>query len=217
MELGSSKKGKANGYGEKDLLNITCNYNWNINGKSDDPDVEYAAIRQNWDAIMSVYQQGITHLLGCNEPNDKNQSNCTVDQVIEMWPEMLKSGLRLGSPAPTSVWAWNGDFFNLITQLGYRCDFAVAHIYENSLNATSLVDRVKHLSEVGKGRPVRDYGMKNSLANRTTEWWPTAKVLSVMLILILFLMRMAIPQRTHPLVPRMQRRIASSLLRFART
>lgn len=173
----TSKKGKANGYGEKDLLNITCNYNWNINGKSDDPDVEYAAIRQNlgWPSWSDINnKKGITHLLGCNEPNDKNQSNCTVDQVIEMWPEMLKSGLRLGSPAPTSVWAWNGDFFNLITQLGYRCDFAVAHIYENSLNATSLVDRVKHLSEVGKGRPVWITEWNNG-ANWTTEWWPTAK------------------------------------------
>lgn len=173
----TSKKGKANGYGEKDLLNITSNYNWNINGKSDDPDVEYAAIRQNlgWPSWSDINnKKGITHLLGCNEPNDKNQSNCTVDQVIEMWPEMLKSGLRLGSPAPTSVWAWNGDFFNLITQLGYRCDFAVAHIYENSLNATSLVDRVKHLSEVGKGRPVWITEWNNG-ANWTTEWWPTAK------------------------------------------
>lgn len=172
-----SKKGKANGYGEKDLLNITCNYDWNVGGKSDAPDIEYTPIRQNlgwpsWNDINN--KKGVNHLLGCNEPNDKNQANCTVDQVIQMWPEMLKSGLRLGSPAPTSVWAWNDSFFNQIEKLGYRCDFAVAHIYENSLNASSLVDRVNHLSQVGKGRPVWITEWNNG-ANWTGEWWPTKK------------------------------------------
>lgn len=173
----TSKKGKANGYGEKDKLNITCNYDWNVGGKSDDPDVEYSPIRQNlgwpsWSDINS--KPGVTHLLGCNEPDRPDQSNCTVDQVIEMWPEMLKSGLRLGSPAPSSVWVWNGDFFNLIEQLGYRCDFAVAHIYEENKNGASLTDRIKTLSEKGKGRPVWITEWNNG-ANWTNESWPTAK------------------------------------------
>ena len=172
-----SKKGKANGYGEKDLLDITCNYDWNVGGKSDDPDIEYSPIRQNlgwpgWNDINS--KAGVTHLLGCNEPDRPDQANATVDQVIEMWPEMLKSGLRLGSPAPSSVWAWNGDFFNLIDQLGYRCDFAVAHIYENSLNGSSLVSRIKTLSDKGKGRPVWITEWNNG-ANWTNESWPTSK------------------------------------------
>lgn len=173
----TSKKGKANGYGEKDLLNITCNYDWNVGGKSDDPDIEYTPIRQNlgWPSFSAINnKKGVTHLLGCNEPDCPDQANATVDQVIEMWPEMLKSGLRLGSPAPSSVWTWNGEFFNLIDQLGYRCDFAVAHIYENSLNASSLVSRIKTLSDKGKGRPVWITEWNNG-ANWTTEWWPTAK------------------------------------------
>lgn len=173
----TSKKGKANGYGEKDILNITCNYDWNVGGKSDDPDVEYSPIRQNlgwpsWNDINS--KSGVTHLLGCNEPDRPDQANASVDAVIEMWPEMLKSGLRLGSPAPSSVWVWNGDFFNLIEQLGYRCDFAVAHIYEENKNGASLVDRIKTLSNKGKGRPVWITEWNNG-ANWTNEYWPTAK------------------------------------------
>lgn len=172
-----SKKGKANGYGQKDDLNITCNYDWNVGGKSDDPDVEYSPIRQNlgwpsWNDINN--KKGVTHLLGCNEPDRPEQANATVDQVIEMWPEMLKSGLRLGSPAPSSVWTWVGTFFDELDALGYRCDFAVAHIYENSLNGGSLVDRIKTLSNKGKGRPVWITEWNNG-ANWTTEWWPTAK------------------------------------------
>ena len=173
----TSKKGKANGYGQKDQLNITCNYDWNVGGKSDDPDLEYSPIRQNlgwpsWNDINS--KPGVTHLLGCNEPDRPDQANATVDQVIEMWPEMLKSGLRLGSPAPSSVWVWNGDFFNLIEQLGYRCDFAVAHIYEENKNGASLCDRIKTLSDKGKGRPVWITEWNNG-ANWTNEYWPTAK------------------------------------------
>ena len=171
-----SKKGKANGYGEKDLLNITCNYDWNVGGKSDDPDVEYTPIRQNlgwpyWNDINN--KKGVNHLLGCNEPDRPDQSNCTVDQVIQMWPEMLKSGYRLGSPAPSTVWAWNGDFFNKIEKYGYRCDFAVAHIYE-STNASTLVSRLKTLSDKGKGRPVWITEWNNG-ANWTNEGWPTTE------------------------------------------
>lgn len=173
----TSKKGKANGYGQKDQLNITCNYDWSAGGVSDDPDVEYSPIRQNlgWPSWSDINKkQGVTHLLGCNEPDRPDQANATVDQVIEMWPEMLKSGLRLGSPAPSSVWTWNGDFFNLIEQLGYRCDFAVAHIYEENKNGSSLCDRIKTLSDKGKGRPVWITEWNNG-ANWTNEYWPTAK------------------------------------------
>lgn len=172
-----SKKGKANGYAQKDQINQTCNYNWDVSGKSDDPDIEYTPIRQNlgWPSFSAINnKKGVTHLLGCNEPDRPDQANATVDQVIEMWPEMLKSGLRLGSPAPSSVWTWNGEFFNLIDQLGYRCDFAVAHIYENSLNATSLVSRIKTLSDKGKDRPVWITEWNNG-ANWTKESWPTNK------------------------------------------
>ncbi len=171
-----SKKGKANGYGEKDMLDITCNYDWNVGGKSDDPDIEYTPIRQNlgWPAWNDINnKKGVTHLLGCNEPDRTDQANATVDQVLEMWPEMLKSGLRLGSPAPSSIYTWVGTFFNEIEKLGYRCDFAVTHIYEDRLNANSLVDRVKSLSTKGKGRPVWITEWNNG-ANWTGEWWPTA-------------------------------------------
>ena len=172
-----SKKGKASGYGDKDNLNVTCFYDWNVGGKSDDPDIEYTPIRQNlgwpgWNDINN--KKNVTHLLGCNEPDRPDQANCTVDQVLEMWPEMLKSGLRLGSPAPSSIYTWVGTFFNELEKLGYRCDFAVTHIYEENLNANSLVDRVKSLSTKGKGRPVWITEWNNG-ANWTGEWWPTAK------------------------------------------
>lgn len=172
-----SKKGKASGYGDKDNLNITCFYDWNVGGKSDDPDIEYTPIRQNlgwpgWNDINN--KKNVTHLLGCNEPDRPDQANATVDQVLEMWPEMLKSGLRLGSPAPSSVATWVGTFFNELDALGYRCDFAVAHVYDCNLNASSLVGKIKTLSDKGKGRPVWITEWNNG-ANWTNEWWPTDK------------------------------------------
>ena len=93
-----SKKGKANGYGQKDMLNITATYDWSAGGNSD-ADVEYTPIRQNlgwpsWDEINQ--KKGVTHVLGCNEPDRPDQANAKADQVIQMWPEMMKSGLRIG-------------------------------------------------------------------------------------------------------------------------
>lgn len=129
-----SKKGKANDYGQKDMLNITATYDWSAGGNSD-ADVEYTPIRQNlgwpsWDEINQ--KKGVTHVLGCNEPDRPDQANAKADQVIQMWPEMMKSGLRIGSPAPSSVWAWNRNFMNTADSLNYRVDFMVAHIYEKT-------------------------------------------------------------------------------------
>lgn len=180
-----SKKGKANGYGQKDMLNITATYDWSAGGNSD-ADVEYTPIRQNlgwpsWDEINQ--KKGVTHVLGCNEPDRPDQANAKADQVIQMWPEMMKSGLRIGSPAPSSVWAWNRNFMNTADSLNYRVDFMVAHIYEKNKNASSLVSSIQGLVDRGGGdrdgknglpvikRPVWITEWNNG-ANWTDEKWP---------------------------------------------
>lgn len=171
----TSKKGKAGNAGDNQL-NVTAFYNWNIDGNSTDPDVEYAAIRQNlwWPSFQTIVDKpNVTHLLGCNEPDRPDQSNATVDEVVRLWPDMMRTGYRLGSPAPSSVWTWVGGFMNTCDSLNYRVDFMAAHVYE-AIGGSGIASRVKTLSDKGNGRPVWITEWNNG-ANWTTETWPTEK------------------------------------------
>lgn len=171
----TSKKGKAGNPGSNQL-NVTNFYNWNIDGNSNDPDVEYASIRQNlyWPNFQSIVAKpNVTHLLGCNEPDRPDQANAKADEVVRLWPDMMRTGYRLGSPAPSSVWPWIGDFMNTCDSLNYRVDFMAAHVYE-AIGGSGIASRVKTLSDKGKGRPVWITEWNNG-ANWTTESWPTAE------------------------------------------
>jgi Glycosyl hydrolase catalytic core len=39
-------------------------------------------------------------LLGFNEPDGPDQANMTVEEALDLWPQLVAIGLRLGSPAP---------------------------------------------------------------------------------------------------------------------
>src|SRR5690242_19596184 len=42
----------------------------------------------------TLKQQGASELLGFNEPDSKAQSDLKVEQALELWPELMKLGLR---------------------------------------------------------------------------------------------------------------------------
>lgn len=173
-----SKKGKAGEADGYDKLNLTAYYNWSANNKyKDNSNLEFTPIKQqpNWPSEGDIRSmKNVTHLLGYNEPDRPDQANVSLDKTIQNWPSMFKSGLRLGSPAPSTITGqWVKKFFATIDSLNYRVDIAVAHSYENSLNATSLVNRINQLSSQGNGRPVWITEWNNG-ANWTGESWPTA-------------------------------------------
>ncbi len=175
-----SKKGKAGaiGSGDDNLLNCTVFYDWSAGGKSDDPDFEYTPIRQNlgWPGFNEIYgKKNVSHLLAFNEPDDNNQANCTTDAAIAQWPELLKSGLRLGSPASKNAAysGWPSRFFATLDSLNYRCDFVAGHFYNGGLSPSNLVNQVRLASSKGNGRPVWMTEWNNG-ANWTTESWPDA-------------------------------------------
>ncbi len=171
-----SKKGKA-GWNPNDI-NATSYYDWNIGGSSSE-DVEYVAIRQNggwpsWDAINS--KQNITHLLGFNEPDHTDQADMTFQEMIDQWPEMMKSGLRIGSPAWANPWGGNGgtlfDFINKCDELNYRVDFVALHCYWGGKSPQNWYNDLKYIHEQ-TGRPLWITEWNNG-ANWTNEWWPDA-------------------------------------------
>jgi hypothetical protein len=72
-------------------------------------------------------------LLAFNEPDLKEQSNMTPAQVLDLWPQLQQTGLRLGSPAPAygadTPGGWFDQFMTGVKQRGYRVDFITLHWY----------------------------------------------------------------------------------------
>lgn len=128
-----SKKGFASGTNEShDALNISWFYNWN-SGLSSTPNKEYVPIRQSqyWPGYEAAYtKEGYTHFLGFNEPDRPDQANMEVQPAIDTWPGLLKSGLRLGSPATSDPFnPWMGDFMAKAEAKNYRIDYVALHCY----------------------------------------------------------------------------------------
>lgn len=129
----ASKKGLAGGGTDAiDATNITWYYNWNTGGNTT-PNVEYVPIRQTqfWPDFTPAYtKEGYTHLLGFNEPDRPDQSNMTVETAITAWPGLLKSGLRVGSPATSDPFnPWMAAFMTQAEAKNYRVDYMPIHCY----------------------------------------------------------------------------------------
>ena len=77
-------------------------------------------------------QQGHA-LLGFNEPDLSNQSDMTVSQALRLWPQLMATGMRLGSPAVAANAAtpggWLDRFMRGATARGYRVNFITVHWY----------------------------------------------------------------------------------------
>lgn len=167
-----SKKGKAGWSPAK--INSTWYYDWNIGGSSS-TDYEYSIIRQNagwpsWNELNN--KKNVTHLLGFNEPDRPDQANMTVDEAFNQWPEMMKSGLRIGSPAPASPHSsWITNFLAKCDQLNYRVDYVAIHCYWGGLTPAQWYSQLKSIYDRVK-RPLWITEWNNG-ANWTTESWPS--------------------------------------------
>jgi uncharacterized repeat protein (TIGR02543 family) len=170
------KKGICNG-SLADITRSSWYYDWSAGGESTD-DFEFVPMRHNlgWDSFSKINaKQNVTHVLGFNEPDHTDQANCTPEQAIAQWPELFKSGLRLGSPAPDAIRKdWLRRFLALADSLNYRVDFVAAHMYWNSQTGQGLYDGITSACrDLYDGRPMWITEMNNG-ANWTTESWPTA-------------------------------------------
>jgi Glycosyl hydrolase catalytic core len=72
-------------------------------------------------------------LLGFNEPDRADQANLSVRQALDLWPQLMATGLRLGSPAPAADAAepgsWLDAFLRGAAARHYRVDFIALHWY----------------------------------------------------------------------------------------
>lgn len=154
----TAKKGWTNGIPAADALMTHWWYNWD-NAASSTLDQEYVPMRHNmnWPAYANINTKPrVTHALGLNEPDRPDQANATVDQAIAAWPEMLKSGLRVGAPAPSDASVgldWLYAFMAKADSLRYRVDFVPVHWYKGGQSASQFHGWLKAVHERTK-RPL---------------------------------------------------------------
>ena len=90
---------------------------------------------------------GITELLGFNEPDQHDQSNLTVEKALATWPELMNTGLRLGSPGCVHPdREWMKAFMAGVTKQKLRVDYVCVHSY----GGTDANAFMKRLEEVHK-------------------------------------------------------------------
>jgi len=114
-------------------LNVAWKYNWNLDQNST-RDMEYVPIRQLrwWPSLAQNWQTiGANTVLGYNEPDSTAQANIAVGDAIWSWPDLLGTGLRVGSPAPSDGGrsSWLYPFMTQADAAGLRVDFVAVHYY----------------------------------------------------------------------------------------
>ncbi|MEU4398323.1 sigma-70 family RNA polymerase sigma factor [Micromonospora orduensis] len=87
------------------------------------------------------------YLLTFNEPDLSDQSNLTVEQALDLWPRLMATGSRLGSPAV--AWGaddpqgWLGRFMSGAQARGHRVDFVTLHWFGADFTTSTAVDQLR--------------------------------------------------------------------------
>jgi len=85
-------------------------------------------------------------LLGFNEPDLASQSNLTPQQALDLWPQLVATGMRLGSPAPAYGAATDGGWLDTFMQgaagQGLRVDFICLHWYGGDFDTETAVSEL---------------------------------------------------------------------------
>lgn len=79
-----------------------------------------------------INKNDVTHLLSFNEPDNADQSNIPVAEAVAAHRELQKTGLRLGSPAPTEsqAYVWLTNFMAGTRQANTKVDYMAVHWYD---------------------------------------------------------------------------------------
>jgi len=93
----------------------------------------------------------ISYLLGFNEPEREKQGNVSLEDAVDLWPEIealaKKQNLRIGSPAPSSDkggMEWFHSFMDEAKRRDLKVDFVAFHWYR-SRDADKFEDQIKDL------------------------------------------------------------------------
>jgi RNA polymerase sigma factor (sigma-70 family) len=96
------------------------------------------------------------YLLGFNEPDMSSQSNMTVAQALDLWPQLMATGMTLGSPAVASgadtPGSWLDQFMTGAAAKGYRVNFITLHWYGSDFDTSDAVSQLQSYIEAVHNR-----------------------------------------------------------------
>lgn len=95
----------------------------------------------------------VNHLLGFNEPDQKEQSNMSVERVVELWPRLMELDVPLISPGCVHPdREWMREFMEQVDQKQLRVDAIAVHSY----GGPDPVHMMRRLARVYQefGRPI---------------------------------------------------------------
>ncbi|MDD4637523.1 MAG: glycosyl hydrolase, partial [Bacteroidales bacterium] len=130
----TAKKGYCNGSADNhEKLKISWFYTWGPSSSLRSLNKDFTAMvtgKSDWFPYGDVNNQtGINHVLGYNEPDQTNQADMSMQEMINGWPSMMASGLRVGSPAYASIGNGLYTFIRECEHRNYRIDFVALHAY----------------------------------------------------------------------------------------
>jgi Glycosyl hydrolase catalytic core len=86
-------------------------------------------------------------LLAFNEPDMSSQSNMTAAQALSLWPKLMATGMRLGSPAVAfggdTPGGWLDQFMHGAAARHYRVSFITLHWYGGDFTTGAAVSQLK--------------------------------------------------------------------------
>ncbi|WP_030486459.1 sigma-70 family RNA polymerase sigma factor [Micromonospora chokoriensis] len=86
-------------------------------------------------------------LLTFNEPDLREQANMTVEQALDLWPQLMATGSRLGSPAVAwgapDAQGWLDRFMTGAQARGYRVDFITLHWFGADFTTATAVAQLR--------------------------------------------------------------------------
>lgn len=137
---------------EVDRLGCGWYYNWTTEPDPRAVEIQAEFIPMVWNGreasaknLAKLKKTGCTTLLTFNEPDGKKQANMTVEEALAHWPRLMRTGMRLGSPAPAKINGsrdWLLRFMDGVAAKGYRVDFICLHWYDD-VTAPDAVEQLK--------------------------------------------------------------------------
>jgi RNA polymerase sigma factor (sigma-70 family) len=98
-------------------------------------------------AELSQARSESNYLMGFNEPDLTSQANMSVAQALSLWPQLMATGMQLGSPAvadnAATPGSWLDQFMQGAAARGYRVNFITVHWYGGNFVTSAAVSELK--------------------------------------------------------------------------